>query len=95
MNEPVAPTRRDRLDQLIVNGEERISRLRFLIAEITERGQDASRAEALVRQFEDRVASWNEWRLWDRSSSRLRPVSYLGAGKHDVAIDHQSREYEA
>lgn len=63
MNEPAKPTRRDRLDQLIVEAEGRISRLTLLIAEVTERGHDASRAEDMVRQFEGLIVTWNEWRL--------------------------------
>lgn len=63
MIEPVARTHRDRIDQLIVEGEGRVSRLTILIAELTERGHDASRAEDLVRHFEELIVSWNEWRL--------------------------------
>lgn len=64
MNDPlVEPTRRDRLDQLIVQAEMRISRLTVLIVTMKERGQDASRAEDLVHQFEALIGTWNEWRV--------------------------------
>ncbi|WP_242098151.1 hypothetical protein [Sphingomonas sp. CROZ-RG-20F-R02-07] len=67
----MAPTRRDRLYQLIVEAEGRISRLTFLIAEVTERGHDPSRAEDMVRQFEALIATWNEWRLREVSSPTI------------------------
>ena len=63
MNNPVGPTRRDRVDQLIVEAEVRNGRLTLLIAELTERGLDASRAEDLVCKFEELIGSWNESRL--------------------------------
>ena len=58
-----APTRCDRLGQLIVETEVRITRLTSLIVELTERGQDPSRAEDLVRQFQELIDTWLEWRL--------------------------------
>jgi hypothetical protein len=63
MNQPVEPTRCERLDQLIVDAEVRISRLTLLLAELTERGHETSRAEDLVSKFEELIGTWNEWRL--------------------------------
>lgn len=52
-----------RMEQIIVEGEMRISRLHLLVAGRASEGHDTYELEAMLRRFEEMLGSWNRYRL--------------------------------